>query len=904
MNEIAHNLPPEPYRKFFGRRKDLLNIYKSIVSGQTYIASIDGVGGIGKTALAHYFCQEVVVNGTLFYDSETDTLKSKGFNLYMQNERKERLFDYVVWVTAKDSIFDPYANENQKIAVENKFRGIETLFDALIQVTGFTGEFDTFEKKKKFFEDIVKSESILFVLDNLENIQDAEFFTYIREGFNIFAKHNPRQLKILTTSRKRKRIIDNPIDIEGLTTTEALEMLKFLAGNNPNGVVNDILKADEGNNIRLIEKLGRIPLMIEFVVGRMSNKKTRGEIDAELRGYPSLEDERDPEKKRRILSEIIEFQFANMYEDLTEKQKLVFKIIVILQRNRYKNESFPSIDKLMIITKMGKPEIEEIINVLLDNKLIKELEFQHYSTYPMAHNLAVQIYPDMEILEEEVMTTANELQESSDTVEMYLKQVRLDIDKGDLEMADTKLLNAIDRYPDDYRPYYQLAQLDFRRGRKNSAHDNYNKASSLNPSHVGVWQDWIMMQQNIKQYAVAAKIGRDAIRQTNHDPVVVCLMMTVFAEQDQTKEWRNLFDEAKKNYLLKSRGDTGRIELIKLLRHRKSLEYGRYKAGKDQQYLQITDELIKIIDDPYIKIEILNEELEIALRIGNSKRIEKIESQIDKCKTQVFNVPLHERRKFLKKHIDSRNYSRAKMEAYNMIRWVDYPTLTEDQHGWIIEAFSQLFKMLFRDQEFEELIECYKKHETFCKYEEELERYYKKSIEGISEREKKEIINQCFSNIDKAEINLRKIIIQSFDNDEKKLIQYVENMPPLSANKSNASIVMYWNNKRRQAQANKASSISFSTLYECSTIFAHIKAMIKTKMKGVVPTSKLQDFEESLDMIEQLLKWYVLESRNLLAHSNMIIKTLKEINEAKVDLDRILRYSQGVVFEMARLNKP
>jgi len=53
--ETEHNLPPQPYKKFFGRQDSIDKILETLINGGTFIASIDGVGGIGKTALAYYF---------------------------------------------------------------------------------------------------------------------------------------------------------------------------------------------------------------------------------------------------------------------------------------------------------------------------------------------------------------------------------------------------------------------------------------------------------------------------------------------------------------------------------------------------------------------------------------------------------------------------------------------------------------------------------------------------------------------------------------------------------------------------------------------------------------------------------------------------------------------------------
>lgn len=150
-----HNLPSQPYKKFFGREKDINNISKVLIEGGTFIASIDGVGGIGKTALAYYFCKEVLL--------------------------PKYEFDYIIWLTAKDTVFDPFSNEFMIKKVRSDFKGIEELIDTTLSVVNFEKFINKpLEEKKKFVENqVYKTEKIFIVLDNLESIEDEQFFYYI-----------------------------------------------------------------------------------------------------------------------------------------------------------------------------------------------------------------------------------------------------------------------------------------------------------------------------------------------------------------------------------------------------------------------------------------------------------------------------------------------------------------------------------------------------------------------------------------------------------------------------------------------------------------------------------------------------------------------------------------------------
>jgi hypothetical protein len=106
--ETEHNLPPQPYKKFFGRQDSIDKILETLINGGTFIASIDGVGGIGKTALAYYFCKEILL--------------------------PSNQFDYLIWLTAKETVFDPFSRDLMIKEVRSSFRGIEELIDTILSV--------------------------------------------------------------------------------------------------------------------------------------------------------------------------------------------------------------------------------------------------------------------------------------------------------------------------------------------------------------------------------------------------------------------------------------------------------------------------------------------------------------------------------------------------------------------------------------------------------------------------------------------------------------------------------------------------------------------------------------------------------------------------------------------------
>ena len=158
---------------------------------------------------------------------------------------KPDYYDYLVWVTAKDMVFDAKLGKIVEVNSEFKNNSLETLINETIKTVEYEDYLDEdFETRLNLFIEIVCSEKIFFVLDNLESVhdQDQEFFEFIKR-FNKFARNNP-DLKILTTSRRRTRIADFPIEIEGLRMNDALKMLESLARSNA-VPINAILKVSD-----------------------------------------------------------------------------------------------------------------------------------------------------------------------------------------------------------------------------------------------------------------------------------------------------------------------------------------------------------------------------------------------------------------------------------------------------------------------------------------------------------------------------------------------------------------------------------------------------------------------------------------------------------------------------------
>ncbi len=633
-----HNLPPQPYKRFFGRQDSIKKIEEILIEGNTFIASIDGIGGIGKTALAYYFCdQKVVPSGE---------------------------FDYLVWITAKETVFDPFSREQMIKDLKNDFKGINTLIDTTLAVIRLEDLLDRpLEEKKDFFEkEIVQSEPIFFVLDNLESVEDNEFFEYISKEFNKLAAKN-RKLKVLTTSRKRKKIVDFPIEIEGLSTEDSLLMLKYLAREYG---IKDILNASDYINIKLIEKVGKIPLGIEFIIGQMNLGKSRGEIISELEGYPSLDEKLSHSEKRKRLSDIILFSFKNMFESLTRNQQHLFKVIVALEKNKAKHDPDITLELLMSITGYSKYQIEDSLEVLLDNKLI-EFDENKYHTSQMAISFVRQFYDDFEEIEDQVIGKKNiilqDISKPKDRIDILISNVKPLIENNHYEEAEEALVKALD-VAFDYRIYYELAKIQRILNKYSKAYDNYRMACELNPKNSKIWYDWINMEDNRGRYNIAFQIIRNALSATSNEVSIVLLKLNIYKFK---KEFQKLRTEIK--FFLNFYRENKRInDYLKLLRYWKTVEHQLIKEGRESKYMEVADLLIEVESEPEIKLQILREQLKIAKRIRHPKE-KSIKVKITSIENSILRS-INSRIKQLNKLFNAKRYEDAKKEARKILNWI------------------------------------------------------------------------------------------------------------------------------------------------------------------------------------------------------------------------------------------
>lgn len=242
-----HNLPPQ-HNAFIGRKDELEKLmeYLSNDYPQTII-EVDGIGGVGKTALvleAAYLCLE----------KRENCLPS---NFLLNNNVSVPYFGCIIWVSAK---------ENQLLSdgitrileaprtLQEIYRKIAYIFQCPAILNNSDGtHIDKIISKLK--EQSPKRN--LLIIDNLETITDKRTVVNF-----IAALHNT---KILITTRENVCNYAN-ICLESLSDNESIELI------NQQLKLAKISLNDE-QITRLCDACSGIPLAIIYTIGRLSVNK-------------------------------------------------------------------------------------------------------------------------------------------------------------------------------------------------------------------------------------------------------------------------------------------------------------------------------------------------------------------------------------------------------------------------------------------------------------------------------------------------------------------------------------------------------------------------------------------------------------------------------------------------------
>jgi tetratricopeptide (TPR) repeat protein len=322
---IPHNLPPRS--EFVGRQAEKARVHKALRS-RSRLVSIDGIGGIGKTALALEVAHECLA-ASQGERAADDVATFHGF----------------IWTTAKD--YDLTLN---------------ALLDTIARVLQHTNiAQQPLEEKQFSVYQLLQEKPYLLVVDNFETITDR--------GVQSFLMQLPEPSKALITSREQLPLETNATSLKSLTESEALALIRG------EGKRLGLASVEQGTDevlLPLYQITGGAPLAIKWAVGQI---KQRGQsLDGVLKSL------------HRAEADVFVLIFARSWSLLSVDARQVLMVMPLFatSASRASIKAVSNVPDSVFEKALGQLVEMSLVDVMDDQELTR----RRYSIHPLTRAYA------------------------------------------------------------------------------------------------------------------------------------------------------------------------------------------------------------------------------------------------------------------------------------------------------------------------------------------------------------------------------------------------------------------------------------------------------------------------------------------------------------------------------------
>lgn len=296
-NGIRANIPQEGLDEFVGRVRQKTQIREEILEIPNQNGIVYGPGGIGKTALMQQLTQE----------------------LFMDTDPANRLFDNIVWVTAKANYYDYIFGTIEPRSAISK--SLDHIITALLQFFEFENleEYSTSEKKELLLEILLENRTLL-IIDNFETIEEEEALRIVRFFAIDVKKHlrsRPDCFKVIITSRKQIPSGFHHLPLKGLEIRESRLLMRQLMARYRRERLTD------SQEYELYEATQGIPIVLKHCFGQMFEfNKPLQTVLRELTNYHN---------------EIVQFSYKEILQQLERRDQsgIQLKTLLLLESLNY-----------------------------------------------------------------------------------------------------------------------------------------------------------------------------------------------------------------------------------------------------------------------------------------------------------------------------------------------------------------------------------------------------------------------------------------------------------------------------------------------------------------------------------------------------------------------------------------
>ncbi len=232
--DIYHNLPQPDYGRFVGRDEELAQVARILrpyPHSQHALVTIDGIGGIGKSALALEIAHRHLRN-------------------YDRTPPEER-FEAIIWTSAKQLVLTADKGITPRRQVLRTLDDILTTIAVTLQREDITRA--RTEDQPEVARNALTRQRSLLIVDNLETVDDEAVMDFLREI--------PAPTKAIVTTRHRLDVA-YPVRLVGMPWEDAQELII------QEGQKKDVTLSDDKAR-RLYERTGGVPLALVWSVAQM-----------------------------------------------------------------------------------------------------------------------------------------------------------------------------------------------------------------------------------------------------------------------------------------------------------------------------------------------------------------------------------------------------------------------------------------------------------------------------------------------------------------------------------------------------------------------------------------------------------------------------------------------------------
>lgn len=231
--KVYHNLPQPDYGHFVGRDKELAQVARILrpyPHSQHALVTIDGIGGIGKSALALEIAHRYLRN-------------------YDRIPLEER-FEAIIWTSAKQSVLTAEGIVSRR-QVLRTLDDVYTAIAVALEREDITRAWP--EEQAEVVRNALTRQRTLLIVDNLETVDDESVITFLREL--------PAPTKAIVTTRHRIDVA-YPVRLVGMPWEDAQ---RLIAQESEKKAVS----LTDAEARRLYDRTGGVPLAIVWSIAQM-----------------------------------------------------------------------------------------------------------------------------------------------------------------------------------------------------------------------------------------------------------------------------------------------------------------------------------------------------------------------------------------------------------------------------------------------------------------------------------------------------------------------------------------------------------------------------------------------------------------------------------------------------------